>query len=79
MSMSDSTKLSDDLVANITLQLSTPMVRVELTDTGRVMLYVGGLVMVMKPQAAAELAASLATVASTALVNQALKLVRDEA
>lgn len=77
MSMSDSTQLSDDVIAHVTVSVDAPFVRAELSDTGKVRLYIGGIALSMSPGDAARAAASLATVASTALVNKALKLVTE--
>lgn len=75
MSMSDSTQLSDLLIAHTALAIHGPMVKVELTDQGRVHITFDTTVLSLSAADAATLAASLATVASTALVNNVIKLV----
>ena len=77
MSMSDSTQFSDNPIAHITMSVDAPFVRVELSETGKVRVFMGGVMLSLAPRDAADLAASLASVASTAIVNTALKLVTE--
>lgn len=77
MSMSDSTQLEDIVTTNVIVSVKKPMARAELSTSGNVNLFIGSLLLVFKPADAALVAASLATVASTALVNNTLKLVTE--
>ena len=77
MSMSDSTQLSDYLITHTAITINAPMVKVDLTDQGRVHVTFGTTVLSLSAADAATLAASLATVASTALVNNVIKLVTE--
>lgn len=78
MSVTDSTQLGDRVSVGITMSMSAPKVRAHLSDSGgEVVLLVGDVCLILRPADAASVAASLATVASTALVNNTLKLVTE--
>ena len=78
MSVTDSTQLGDRVSVGITMSMSAPKVRVDLSDnSGHVVLLIDAVCLILKPADAASLAASLATVAATALVNSTLKLVTE--
>lgn len=77
MSIKDSTQLQDSVTTNVIVSLKQPEVSVELSTSGNVNLFIGSMLLVFKPVDAASVAASLATVAATALVNDTLKLVTE--
>ena len=77
MSIKDSTQLTDYVTTNVIVSLKQPEVSVELSTSGNVNLFIGSMLLSLKPADAALVAASLATVASTALVNSTLKLVTE--
>lgn len=78
MSMTDSTQLGRHVVAGLTVEIDAPMVRAHSDDAGVVSLFIGPLLLTMSATDAATMAASLASVAATAMVNQTLKLVTDK-
>ncbi len=77
MPIKDSTQLQDSVTTNVIVSLKQPEVSVELSTSGNVNLFIGSMLLVFKPVDAASVAASLATVAATALVNDTLKLVTE--
>jgi len=77
MSIKDSTQLEDWVTTNVIVSVKQPEVSVELSTSGNVNLFIGSLLVTLKPADAASVAASLATVAATALVNTTLKLVTE--
>ena len=77
MSIKDSTQLQDSVTTNVIVSLKQPEVSVELSTSGNVNLFIGSMLLSFKPVDAASVAASLATVAATALVNNTLKLVTE--
>ena len=77
MPIKDSTQLEDYVTTNVIVSVKQPEVSVELSTSGNVNLFIGSMLLVFKPVDAASVAASLATVAATALVNNTLKLVTE--
>lgn len=77
MPIKDSTQLQDSVTTNVIVSLKQPEVSVELSTSGNVNLFIGSMLLVFKPVDAASVAASLATVAATALVNDTLRLVTE--
>lgn len=69
MSVTDSTQLPDDVVVSMTTSIHTPRVQAKVASNGRVYLSLGNLILALTPEAAASVAASLATAASTAILN----------
>lgn len=77
MSMSDSTQLQKHVTANFAVDIDPPTVKAVTGDHGTVNLFVGPLLLTFSPEDAANLAASLASVAATAMVNNVLRLVTE--
>lgn len=77
MSMTDSTQLGRHVVAALTVEIDAPRVRAHTDEAGVVSLFVGPLLVTLSASDAATLAASLATVAETAMVNKTLRLVTE--
>jgi hypothetical protein len=76
MSMTDTTQLHDDVTAHVAVSVDAPMVRAQWHSGGYITLSVGGVMLTMSPESAVTVAASLASVASTAVLNTAMKLVQ---
>ena len=73
MSITDSTQLESHVSAGMTIDVEAPRVKAHADDTGIVSLFIGPLCVTFKATDAANVAASLATAAATAMVNNVLK------
>ena len=78
MSITDSTQLEHFVSAGMTIDVDSPRVKAHADDTGIVSLLIGPICLTFKATDAANVAASLATAAATAIVNKALKFNDEE-
>ena len=77
MSIKDSTQLQDWVTTNVIVSVSKPKIDCQLSAEGNINLFIGSMLLSLRPADAASVAASLATVAATALANDTLRLVTE--